>query len=82
MATNNYFSHTSLDGRTFSQRMRDAGYTGQPMAENIAVGQSSPTSVVSTWMSNPDHCRNIMIGAGRDIGVGYANGYWTLNVGG
>ncbi len=82
MATNNYFSHTSLDGRTFGQRMRDAGYTGQPLAENIAVGQSSPEAVMSSWMSSPDHCSNIMHAAGRDIGVGYANGYWTLKVGG
>jgi len=82
MATNNYFSHTSLDGRTFGQRMPDAGYTGQPLAENIAVGQSSPEAVMATWMASPDHCSNIMHAAGRDIGVGYANGYWTLKVGG
>ena len=82
MATNGYFSHTSLDGRTSVQRLRDAGYAGQPLAENIAQGQSSPAAVMSSWMANPSQCRNIMLDAARDIGVGYANGYWTMNVGG
>jgi len=36
-----YFSHTSLDGRTFDQRIRNAGYTGSsPLGENLAAGQS------------------------------------------
>ncbi len=81
MATNGYLSHTSLDGRTFQQRMRDAGYAGQPMAENIASGYSTAESVMAAWMSSAGHCQNIMIGSGRDIGVGFSNGYWTLNVG-
>ena len=82
MATNRYLSHTSLDGRTFQQRMRDAGYTGLPMAENIASGYATAEAVMAAWMSSSGHCRNIMSGSGRDIGVGFANGYWTLNVGG
>ena len=90
MAANNYFSHTSLDGRTFDQRIRDAGYTGSgPLGENIAAGQSSPQSVVNGWMGSPGHCRNIMDPAFRAIGVGYAyeagstyRHYWTLSFGG
>ena len=90
MAANNYFSHTSLDGRTFDQRIRNAGYTGSgPLGENIAAGQTSPSSVVSGWMGSPGHCRNIMDPAFRAIGVGYAydgsatyRHYWTLSFGG
>jgi len=82
MATNRYLSHTGLDGRSFQQRMLDAGYAGQPMAENVASGHATAEAVMAAWMSSAGHCRNIMIAAGRDIGVGYANGYWTLNVGG
>jgi uncharacterized protein YkwD len=90
MAANNYFSHTSLDGRTFDQRIRDAGYTGSgPLGENIAGGQSSPQSVVSDWMGSPGHCRNIMDPNFRATGVGYAydsgaayRHYWTLSFGG
>ena len=64
MATLNYFSHTSLDGRTFSQRRSNAGYSGAfPRGENIAAGQPSPQSVVNAWMASPGHCTNIMSGS-------------------
>ena len=38
MASNNYFSHTGLNGSTFSERAIAAGYTGSPRGENIAAG--------------------------------------------
>jgi uncharacterized protein YkwD len=90
MATRNYVSHTSLDGRTFDQRMRDAGYNGAfPWAENIAAGSSTPESVVNGWMGSPGHCANIMAGTARATGVGYFfrsgstyGHYWTQNFGG
>jgi uncharacterized protein YkwD len=90
MATRDYFSHTSLDGRTFDQRIRDAGYSGSfPLGENIAAGQSTPEAVVSGWMGSPGHCTNIMSAGFRSIGVGYAfqssstyRHYWTQNFGG
>jgi uncharacterized protein YkwD len=90
MATNNYFSHTSLDGRTFADRIRGAGYTGSgPLGENIAAGQGSPAAVVNGWMGSTGHCQNIMSGSYRSIGVGYAfragsayGAYWTQTFGG
>jgi uncharacterized protein YkwD len=90
MATLNYFSHTSQDGRTFAQRISAAGYTGSfPWAENIAGGQSTPQAVVDGWMASAGHCANIMNGSFRAIGVGYAfnaastyRHYWTQNFGG
>ena len=90
MATNNYFSHTSLDGRTFVDRIRGAGYTGSgPLGENIAAGQGSPAAVVNGWMGSTGHCQNIMNGSYRSIGVGYAfragsqfGSYWTQTFGG
>jgi uncharacterized protein YkwD len=89
MAANNYFSHTSQDGRTFDERIRDAGYTGSSLGENIAAGPSSPQSVVNAWMGSAGHCRNIMNSAYRDAGIGYAydggstyRHYWTMDLGG
>ncbi|MEO8482780.1 MAG: CAP domain-containing protein [Acidobacteriota bacterium] len=90
MATNNYFSHTSLDGRSFLDRMYAAGYTGSgPYAENIAAGYSSAAAAVDGWMSSTGHCTAIMNGSFRVAGVGYAYGagssygfYWTLDFGG
>ena len=90
MATLNYFSHTSLDGRTFSQRIQNAGYSGSfPLGENIAAGQNSPQAVVDSWMTSPGHCVNIMSPGFRAIGIGYAlrvgsqyGHYWTQDFGG
>lgn len=90
MAAQNYFSHTSLDGRTFDQRFRNAGYSGAfPWGENIAGGQSTPQSAVDGWMASPGHCTNIMNGSFRATGVGYAfragstySHYWTQTFGG
>jgi len=81
MAANHYLSHTGLDGRNFVQRMLDASYTGRPLGEAIALGQSSPAAVVAAWMTSPHHCTIIMLPDARDIGVGYASGYWTLDLG-
>lgn len=87
MSTNGYFDHDSQDGTTASQRMRAAGYTGNRTGENIAAGQATPEGVVGGWMESPGHCRNIMNGGYRYLGVGYSQGgsyrhYWVQNFGG
>ena len=87
MAANDYFSHTSQDGRSFSDRIRAAGYSGGAMAENIAAGQSSASSVMAGWMDSPGHRANILNCTYRHIGVGVATGgsygtYWTQDFGG
>ncbi|WP_336208879.1 CAP domain-containing protein [Nonomuraea sp. LPB2021202275-12-8] len=85
MATQNYFSHTSKDGRTFMDRIRGAGFTGgSGWAENIAMGQQTPASVVSAWMNSSGHKANIMNCKYNLIGVGAAKNskgqiYWTQN---
>ncbi len=88
MAINNYFSHTSLDGRVFYQRITDAGYVWNQCGENIAAGYSTPQAVVNGWMNSPGHRANILHTSFCDIGVGYAyeegstyNHYWTQDFG-
>ena len=90
MGTFNYFSHMSLDGRTYTQRMVDAGYSGSsPYGENIGGGYGSVAAVVNAWMGSQEHCQIIMNGSYRAAGVGYAyvagstyGHYWTLKLGG
>ncbi|GAA3537697.1 hypothetical protein GCM10022419_017070 [Nonomuraea rosea] len=73
MAKNNYFSHTSQDGRSFLDRIRAAGFTGgSGWAENIAKGQPTPASVVDAWMNSAGHKANIMNCKYNLIGVGAA----------
>ncbi|GAA5512546.1 hypothetical protein Dcar01_01260 [Deinococcus carri] len=86
MATLNYFSHTSQDGRTMAQRITATGYTWRTIGENIAAGQPTPESVVAGWLASEGHCRNIMNPSFRELGVGYAQGgaygsYWVQDFG-
>lgn len=86
MAVNGYFSHTSLDGRTLGDRIRQAGYSYRAAGENIAWGQRTPSEVVSGWMASPGHRRNILNPNFRELGIGLARDtdgvpYWVQNFG-
>lgn len=88
MAAQNYFSHTSLDGRTFDQRITAAGYSWSSIAENIAAGQTSAASVMLAWMASAGHCSNIMNSSYTEVGVACVsnnsstyNTYWTMDLG-
>ena len=69
MANKNYFSHDSQDGRSFSTRITDAGYSWSAAGENIAAGYSTVQSVIDGWLSSPGHCANLMNGRFKDIGM-------------
>jgi PKD repeat protein len=88
MATNNYFSHTSQDGRTFSDRIQAAGYQYNTAGENIAAGYSTPEAAMNGWMNSSGHRANILNSSYCDLGVGYAydsgstyDHYWTQDFG-
>lgn len=76
MYDNNYLSHTSRDGTSFDQRIRNAGYTGGALAENIAKGQSSEADVMKDWMNSPGHRANIL-GDYTDFGSGNSGDAWV-----
>src|SRR5688572_20445115 len=60
MNTNNYFSHTALNGSTPGDRISAAGYAWKAYGENIAKGYSSEQAVIDGWLKSEDHCKNIM----------------------
>jgi uncharacterized protein YkwD len=86
MGDNDYFSHTSLDGTQFSQRITAAGYDYVAAAENIAMAFGAPDAakVYDMWRNSPGHYAN-MIGNYLDAGLGvYSTGgytYYTLDLG-
>jgi uncharacterized protein YkwD len=82
MATGDYFSHTSEDGREFDDRIRAEGHPA-PGGENIAAGQDSAAEVVSEWMRSPGHRRNILDCDFVSIGVGFDDrgNQWVQNFG-
>jgi uncharacterized protein YkwD len=81
MARDKFFSHDSLGGATFVDRIRRTGYlTGARswyVGENIAYGsggRSSPRSIGTAWMHSPPHRANILSKSFREIGIGLALG--------
>lgn len=87
MAINDYFDHVSQDGRMLNDRITATGHPGGFVGENIAFGQSNAAEVVQGWLDSPGHCRNMMNGGYRYLGVGAARNpggriYWTQNFSG
>ncbi|MBW9149652.1 LysM peptidoglycan-binding domain-containing protein [Clostridium sp. CM028] len=82
MADKNYFSHTSPTYGSPFDMMKNFGITYKSGGENIAMGQQTAASVMSSWMNSPGHKANILSKNFTEIGVGTArdkNGtiYWT-----
>ncbi|HEV2250220.1 MAG TPA: CAP domain-containing protein [Candidatus Limnocylindria bacterium] len=91
MSANNYFAHTSLDGRSPTQRMADAGYPAFATwaGEDLAAGYTSAAQVLQGWINSPAHLAVLTnpayraIGIGRSYGAGSAYGwYWAADFGG
>ena len=85
MATNNYFSHTSRDGRTFVDRITAQGYP-VPRSENIAAGQPTVTAVMDAGMASAGHRANILDCSAVAMGAASAKGgtygiYWVQDFG-
>ena len=81
MARRNFFSHDSLSGASFVDRIRRTGYlTGArswSVGENIAYGtggRSTPASISRAWMNSPGHRANILSRSFNRIGIGIARG--------
>lgn len=77
MAANDYFSHTSQDGRTPTDRANAQGYEGG-VGENIAMGYPDAESVMEGWMNSEGHRANILNCDYEVIGIGVADRDGTL----
>ena len=89
MAERNYFSHDLKGGTTWEENIRDFGYSGDPVGENIAAGQESAAEVFDAWRTSKGHRKNMLDGDFRAIGIARAydrnakyGWYWTTTFGG
>lgn len=80
----------SRAGRIWHQNMSNISKQcpgNRSVAENVAMGQTSASSVMDSWMRSPGHRRNIMSASYTKLGVGVAKDshgrlYWVQNFGG
>ncbi len=82
MSERNYFSHTSKNGRSMSDRVIEAGYNFKgyksfTVGENIAQGQMSIAEVMNGWLHSEGHCHNLMNPAFKEVGIAEIDHYWV-----
>lgn len=88
MATKNYFSHTSQDGRDLMARIDATGYAWSRLGENIAASYVDVPAVVDAWVASPGHCANLMNPDLKEFGLACVPGtvpgaytnYWTMDL--
>lgn len=89
MATNNYYSHYSSDGRSPFQVMTWCGVSDNyPAGENLVVGTHDPQVVLKLWIESPPHHDILVMPGLHHIGLARASGaygnwstwYWALEV--
>jgi uncharacterized protein YkwD len=81
MARRHFFSHDSLNGASFLDRIRSTGYLrgahSWTVGENIAYGSgrlSTPRAIGRAWMNSAGHRANILSSSFHAIGIGIAAG--------
>ena len=84
MAKRNYFAHAAQDGSMVGDRATREGYEWSGIGENIASGQGSPEQAVSSWLTSPHHCVNVMKPEFTKMGAAFSINpatdtviYWT-----
>ena len=80
MIDQDYFSHTSLDGRTYIDRINGTGYSGYTnLGENIAYhsGQADAQQVFDMWMGSSGHRANMLNPNFNELGLGVVTGLYT-----
>jgi uncharacterized protein YkwD len=81
MTARGYFSHDSLNGASFVDRIRRAGYVPRrklpSLGEDLAWGSgefATPREIVQSWMESPEHRANILRAKFREAGMGVGFG--------
>jgi uncharacterized protein YkwD len=80
MVERSYFRHTSPDGRTPEDRVRDWGFPAAHVGENIArvpIAEDPAAFAIAAWMQSPAHMDNILSADFSHTGVGVAWREWS-----
>ena len=60
LVENNYFDHSSEDGKTFSSWIKESGYEYSFIGENLAKDFYNNESIIKAWLKSPGHKENIL----------------------
>lgn len=73
MTNRNYWSHATPDGQEPWVFIQQANYSYQKAGENLAYGFNTSHNAVIGWMNSPSHRANLLDGAYKEVGFGFAN---------
>ncbi len=81
MLLEDYFSHISKDGRTFINRINNAGFYGTSYGENIAwaSGTADAALIFNAWKNSSGHYANMIDPDFNYVGIGLAEGQWDYS---
>ena len=74
MATQNYVSHTSADGRLFYMRLRENGVLYSTCAENLCAGYYNGIGANNAWVNSALHRANLLNANMDRCGIGFGYG--------
>lgn len=74
MLQNQYFSHTTPEGKDPWEFMKEVDYYYLYAGENLAVYFETSEAVLHGWLTSPKHRENILSPNYTEIGVGIARG--------
>ncbi len=69
--------HVWSDFTNGGDRITSVGYDWSAYGENAAWGNMTETTVVQGWLNSPGHCKNMMKGVFKFMGVTRTGDYWT-----
>jgi uncharacterized protein YkwD len=88
MAAHDYFDHVDARGWRPGQRIAAEGYRWSAIAENIAGGDGSVSSVMRGWRRSAEHCEAMLDRSFAEVGVACVERpgskwgtYWTMELG-
>jgi hypothetical protein len=74
MFKNDYWAHTSPQGKTPWDFLNEVGYQYTVAGENLAKDFSNNDSVIKAWMKSPSHKANILHPKYKEIGIAVVDG--------
>jgi hypothetical protein len=72
--TEQYFNHTSPDGRKFSDWIKDVNYKYFYVGENLAIDFNNAEDIFSAWLKSDRHRENIERQEFQEIGIAVIGG--------
>ena len=73
-------NNPGFTGETWVLRIRGSDYQGSPATEFLAMGYSAE-QVANMWLLSTDHAQYLMTPGIGDIGIGFSENIWVVNLG-